>query len=189
MNQRSLNKGELIIGGSGGQGVLTVGKMLAEAATASYEQVVWAPLYGHQMRGGPSECTVIFSNEPIHSPILSRVQAAIISDPTPVMVGLIKNKVVPGGWLLLEAAGNIEIDRKDIKLLRIPATEIAAGLGDSRASLLILMGIYIGLTGMVPPDAIDIELEKKFGSKPKVLAINRSAFRRGLEMSKDLVNV
>ena len=74
-------RGEVIFSGIGGAGVLTVGEFVAEAATKEYEHVVWFPNYSAAVRGGPCECFVIYSNEEIASPVLSKVQTVVVLDP------------------------------------------------------------------------------------------------------------
>ncbi len=183
---KSVNKrADLIIAGLGGQGILMGGKLLATAAMSLYRCSLWLPSYASRVRGGPSECTVIFSDDDIDSPILSKAYAVILVDPP--QLKLFEQRVRPGGYLIVESAGlNETIERKDIKMLSVPALNMAIEMGDRRASNMILLGVYLGVADSIPVPIVEEELNRRFAKKEKVRLLNLSAFRKGLEEAHKL---
>ncbi len=186
MEEKVSSRNEVLIAGLGGMGVLMAGQLLAWAAFQQYEYVSWLPSYGVQPRGGLSECTVIFSNEKIKSPILDQAQAVMLFDGSQLKV--MEPRVRYGGLMIVDKSGlREEKERKDIKLLVSPAIEIAIdSFGGPAASNLIHLGTFIRVTEAVPAELIEQEMEKRFGRKESVLTRNKEAFRRGLELAKSL---
>lgn len=184
MEQKLASKTEVFLAGLGGMGVLVAGQLLAWAALQHYKYVSWLPSYGVQPRGGLSECTVIFSNEEISSPILDQAQAVLLFDGSQFKV--MEPRVRPGGLMIVDKSGlREEKEREDIKMLAIPAMETAISIfGEAGPSNLIQLGIYIAVTQAVPAELIEGELRKRFGTKEAVLARNMKAFEQGLEMGR-----
>jgi len=181
MNQ-AVNKGCILgVGGVGGQGVLTLGKMLAEAGMMQYKNVLWFPNYGASMRGGESECLVVLSDDEISSPIVHHPQDAILMDS--LFNEIYQQKVKPGGRLIIDSSviERETIKRDDITVYSVPATEIALELGAMQVSNMVLLGSYIELSGVVSIDTIDEFLEGKFrGTRhEKLIDLNKEAIRRG----------
>lgn len=182
--ERAVKKGcQLGVGGVGGQGVLTLGKMLAEAGMAHYKHVLWFPNYGASMRGGESECMVILSDEEISSPIVHHPKDAILMDS--LFHEIYQQKVKPGGRFIIDNSV-IEpgsITRDDISLYSVPATDSALELGSPQVANMILLGAYLALSNVVSIDAIDVFLEEKFmGSRhEKLISMNKEAIRLGSE--------
>jgi len=190
MERETPSRGELIIAGLGGQGILMAGTILARAATAQLNYASWVPSYATRVRGGPSECTVVFSNDPIDSPLLSESEAVIIVDPP--FLQPYEGRVRSGGVLLVESAGlTAKVVREDIKVLLIPALQIAMSVGEQRAVSLVLLGAYVEATKAISSQAVEDELERTFASKGQVLAFdritstNKDAFRRGLQAAAE----
>ena len=180
MNEELNKRADLIIAGLGGQGILMGGKLLATAAMSRYKNSLWLPSYSSRVRGGPSECTVIFSDDDIDSPVLSKADVIILVDPP--QLKLFERRIHPGGYLIVENAGlSGEIEREDIQMLSIPALEMAVAMGDRRASNMVLLGVYIGITKSIPGSLVEEELSNKFSKKERVLSLNLNAFRRGME--------
>ena len=185
MEQQTPSRGELIIAGLGGQGILMAGMILARAATTAFNHASWVPSYATRVRGGPSECTVVYANAPINSPVLSESGAVVIVDPPSLR--LYENRVRPGGVLIIESAGlNIEVTRKDIRALPIPALDLAMSVGEQRAVSLVLLGAYVEATRSIAPQVVEEELERRFAAKGQILAFDRiqstntEAFRQGM---------
>ena len=115
---------EVMMAGLGGMGVLTAGQLVAYAALQKYKYVSWVPSYGASMRGGLCECSVIFSNQEIESPLLDQVATVILFDGSQYKT--LENRVSPGGVLIVESAGLKDAqNRKDIKLLPVAGLELA----------------------------------------------------------------
>ncbi len=176
-------RAELIMAGSGGRGVLTIGQLLARAGLARYKYATWIPTYGPMMRGGVSECTVILSDEEIASPIISQAGAVIVMGAG--YVKAFEERVRPGGMILFDSTGLTEgVQRQDITAIGIPATEIGVSMGDPRVSNMILMGAYVEATKVLPPQLIVDEIGRWMKGKAAPAALNKKAFRRGMELTR-----
>jgi len=186
MQRKASSRNEVLIAGLGGMGVLMAGQLLAWTAFKQYKCVSWLPSYGVQPRGGLSECTVIFSDERIASPLLDQAQTVMLFEGSQFKV--MEPRVRSGGLMIVDKAGlREEKERRDIKLLVAPAMEIAIdSFGGPAASNLIHLGTYIAVTESIPVELIEQELNRRFGGRESVLARNKEAFRRGLELAKSL---
>lgn len=174
---------EVIMAGIGGQGVLTAGQLLAEAAMADYRHVTWLPSYRAAVRGGASECTVIFSREEIASFLLSQAEVVVVMAISQLPTFL--DRVKPGGSLIFETAGlQDEIKRTDIQLFPVPAIETANRMGNIQAANLILLGAYLEITQAMPIGKIHAQLEKKFVGRAKALAFNKQALEKGVGIAR-----
>jgi len=176
---------EVIMAGIGGMGVLMAGQILSWAALERYEHVSWAPSYAVARRGGLCECTIILSDEEIASPLLDQAQTAIVFDGSQLKA--FESRVRPGGLMIVERAGlTEEKEREDIRLLRVPGLEVATKLGEALMKNLILLGVYTEVTKVIPAEVIERELDKRFGTKQKMLERNREAFRQGLQLAQTI---
>jgi 2-oxoglutarate ferredoxin oxidoreductase subunit gamma len=169
---------EVILAGLGGKGVLTAGLVLAQAAMRIYPHVLWFPTYASAMRGGSSECTVVFAAAEIASPILPQAEGIIILSPSQFKA--FERRVRPGGVLMVESSGfQPEAQREDVRLLLVPAVTQAMELGDSRMANLVLLGAYLEATRVLPLPLVEEALERRFAAEA---ALARSALRRGAEL-------
>lgn len=172
-------RGEVIFTGIGGGGVLLVGECTVQAAKQTYENLVWFPNYSSAVRGGPCECTVVFSDEAISSPVLSQAQTVVVLDPA--QLGASEKRVRPGGTLIVESTGLTEkAERKDITVIEVPALQQARDAGNVRGTNFIILGWYVGTTGLIEPALVEEYLVTKFGANTAALASNQEAFRLGL---------
>lgn len=185
MEEKSISRRDVIIAGLGGMGVLSAGQILSCAALNKYRYVSCLPSYAVEKRGGLCECTVIFSNEDIASPIIDRVQTVIVLAGSQLKT--FESRVLSGGIILVENSGleNIE-EAKDYKLLKVPGLEIAVGMGVGQINNLILLGAYIGIIDEIPPELIEQELERRFGTNKVVLGKNQEVFKRGFELGRTI---
>jgi len=173
-------RGEVIFTGIGGGGVLLAGECTVRAAAEAYEHLVWFPNYSSAVRGGPCECTVIYSDEAIASPVLSRVQTVVVLDPAQLKAS--ESRVRAGGTLITESTGlSDDVTRKDITVIKVAALEQARAAGNVRGTNFIILGWYIGTTGLLAPALVEKYLATKFGGNRKALESNLQAFRMGLE--------
>jgi 2-oxoglutarate ferredoxin oxidoreductase subunit gamma len=170
---------EIIIAGFGGQGVLFGGQLLTYAAMDEGKEVTWIPSYGPEMRGGTANCTVVISDEEIGSPMVSHPQAAIVMN----LPSLDKYEplIKPGGVLVVnESMVDREPVRKDIKVVRVKANEIAEEIGDRRMTNMVLLGALIANLPVLPLDAIGKALEGHLPQRhKKLLPMNNNALREG----------
>ena len=133
---------EIIIAGFGGQGVLSMGKILAYSGIMQNQEVSWMPSYGPEMRGGTANVTVILSDERISSPILTRYDTAIILNQQ--SMDKFEPMVKPGGHLIYDGNGiTRHPERKDIKILRVDAADEAAKMGLPKIFNMIVLGGYL----------------------------------------------
>lgn len=144
---------ELLIAGFGGQGVLKMGQTLAEAAMLEGREVVWTPAYGPEMRGGPANCAVIISSTPIGSPVVSRVNAAIIMDRPSVLK--FQGQVRPDGLLLVNSTlVDPALVTADARCYAIPVSRFAEELGEASIANMVMLGAFIALTRLVATESI-----------------------------------
>ena len=130
---------QILIAGFGGQGVLFAGKLLAYKGLMEDRQVSWLPSYGPEMRGGTANCSVILSDSPVGSPIITEPDVLIAMN-LPSLQKYV-NSVVPGGQIYLDSALIGEkVERTDVEVFYIPATQMAKDEGISSLANMILVG-------------------------------------------------
>lgn len=185
MEQESISKRDVIIAGLGGMGVLSAGHILSCVALNQYRYVSNLPSYAVEKRGGLCECTVIFSNEDIASPIIYRAQTVIVLAGS--QLETFEPRVLPGGMMLVESSGlDDRHEAKDYKLIKVPGLEIAISLGIGQINNLILLGAYIGVIDEIPPELIEQELGRRFEKNKVVLEKNQKAFEQGVEWGRTI---
>ena len=173
---------ELIIAGFGGQGVLLIGQLLAYAGMIEGKQVSWLPSYGPEMRGGTANCTVVISAEPVASPVVSRPTAVLaLNQPS---MDKFEPNLQPGGLLINNSSlVDRESERTDIRVLAVPATELAHEIGDVRVANVIMLGALLGSTGIVEEGSILKALRKVLPERRhNLIPLNEQALRRGMEL-------
>ena len=177
-------KREIIISGFGGQGGLAIGKNLAEAGMAEGLNVTWLPSYGAEMRGGTANCYVVISDDDIGAPLGDQMDDLIVmNDPS---LSKFLYKLVPGGTLYINSSiVKSEITRTDIKVVKAPVTELALEMGSAKVLNIIMLGVYVGYTQVVPEDVVWRTIEHKLGKKPALLPLNRQAFELGLKLGRE----
>ena len=135
-------KEEIIIAGFGGQGVLSMGKILAYGGIMQDQEVSWLPSYGPEMRGGTCNVSVVLSDNKISSPVLSRFDTAIILNQQ--SMDKFEKQVKPGGLLLYDTNGiTRHPERTDITICRIDAVEEAAKMGNAKAYNMVVLGAFL----------------------------------------------
>lgn len=176
---------EIIIAGFGGQGVLSMGKILAYSGIMQNREVSWMPAYGPEMRGGTANVTVIISDERISSPILNTYDTAIILNQQ--SMDKFENSVKPGGLLLYDPNGITKHPtRKDIKIYSIEATDEATRMGNTRIFNMIVLGGYIKIKPIVLLENVIKGLEKSLPKRNHYLIPeNQNGILRGMEIIVD----
>ena len=178
-------KEEIIIAGFGGQGVLSMGKILAYSGLMEGKEVTWMPAYGPEQRGGTANVTVIISDDRISSPILSKYDVAIILN-QPSMEKF-EAKVKPGGILIYDGYGIIHPPtRQDINVYRIDAMDAANEMNNSKAFNMIVLGGLLKLKPMVSLDSVVRGLKKTLPERHHhLIPMNEEAIRRGMELIRE----
>ena len=174
----------LMVAGFGGQGVMTMGKLLSQATCDSTDlNVTFFPSYGAAMRGGTANCYVVISDDEIGAPVSNSVDDLIVMN-GPSLHKFLPN-LKPGGTLFINSSiVKDPIDRDDIKVISVPVTEMALEMGNPRILNIIMLGAYIGYTNAVPPEVVTAGIHHKFEHKPKVIPLNDKAFETGIEIGK-----
>jgi 2-oxoglutarate ferredoxin oxidoreductase subunit gamma len=173
---------EIIIAGFGGQGVLSMGKILAYAGLMEGKEVSWMPSYGPEQRGGTANVTVILSDEPISSPILNEYDIAIILN-QPSMEKF-ESKVKKGGILIYDSYGiHRPATRTDVEISRISAMDTAAELNMQKTFNMLVLG---GLLKTVPLVTLESAMKGLKKTLPErhysLLPVNEEAIRKGMEI-------
>ncbi len=171
---------EVIISGFGGQGALFSGQLLAHAAMASGNEVTWIPSYGPEMRGGKARCTVVVSDEgKIGSPLVRQPSGAIVLN-LPSMEAFASAVKTDGVLVVNSSLVPLKSERTDIRIVYLPATDIAIEMGDVRMANVLLLGALVEATGIVSLDAVAKALEDNLPARHrKVLPLNYEALKRG----------
>ena len=175
-------KKEIIISGFGGQGVLSMGKILAYSGPMENKEVTWMPAYGPEQRGGTANVTVIVSEERISSPILSKYDVAIVlNQPS---LDKFEEKVKPGGILIYDGYGIINPPtRKDINVYRIDAMDKAAEMQNSKVFNMIVLGGLLKVCPVVSTDGISKALFKSLPERHHpLIPLNMQAVDEGMNI-------
>ena len=175
---------EIIIAGFGGQGVLSVGKILAYSGIMKDMEVSWMPSYGPEMRGGTANVTVILSDDRISSPILNEYDTAIILNQQ--SLDKFEPHVKKGGILLYDNNGITRHPvRKDISVFVVEASEEATRMGSVKTFNMIVLGAYLKLKPIVELGHVIKGLEKSLPQRHHhTIPMNREAILRGMEIVK-----
>ena len=170
---------EIIMAGFGGQGVMAMGKILAEAALKEGRNVSWLPSYGPEMRGGTANCNVIISEEPVGAPVVTEATAAIVMNRP--SLDKFEKDVVPGGALIINSSLiDQKATRDDVKVYYVPANDIANELGTGKIANMVLLGAYLEISGATKEETImEIITEIFSGKKASVIPLNKEALLRG----------
>ena len=179
-------KKEIIISGFGGQGVLSMGKILAYSGLLEDKEVTWMPAYGPEQRGGTANVTVIISDERISSPILSKFDIAIVLN-QPSMDKFV-SKVKPGGILIYDGFGIINPpERKDITVYRIDAMDKAAEMKNAKVFNMIVLGGLLKVCPVVSQDGLNKALYKTLPERHhNMIPLNMEALQEGMKIIKKL---
>lgn len=166
---------KLFFAGSGGQGILLMGQMIAYAAMGENKEVTFLPSYGPEMRGGTANCTVVVSDKAIGSPLIFEADALIVMNPPSLTK--FESLLKPNGKLFINTSlVDLKPTRTDIDVINVPANDIATDLGNARAANIVMLGAIVKETGVVSSEAMDKVLEKIFsGRKAKLLDLNKKA--------------
>lgn len=170
---------EILIAGFGGQGVMSMGQLIAYAGMNEGKYVSWLPSYGPEQRGGTANCAVVVSGEQVGSPLVSQPTTAIVlNNPS---FEKFEPTVRSGGLLIVNASLISKLsERTDINVMNIRATEIANELGNPKIANMILLGAFLEITGILSDDSILEALKKVLSpEKHSLLDINKRALERG----------
>ena len=177
---------ELIIAGFGGQGVLSMGKILAYSGLIEGKEITWYPSYGPEQRGGTANVTVILSDERISSPVLNEYDIAVIlNQPS---LEKFEKTVKPGGILIYDGYGIIQKPtRKDIRIFEIDAMNTANREGTAKVFNMMVLGGVLKLAPVVSLESVMAGLKKSLPERHhKLLPMNEKAILRGMELIREV---
>jgi 2-oxoglutarate ferredoxin oxidoreductase subunit gamma len=179
---------EIIIAGFGGQGVLSMGQIIAYAAMKDSKEVSWMPSYGPEMRGGTANCTVIVSDSRISSPILTKFDTAIVlNQPS---LEKFENAVKPGGLLIYEKSTIIIPPKRiDIDVLAISGLEEAQKLKSKQVANMVILGAFLARRPIVKLEYVVSALQNVLPAhRQHLIPLNEQALVRGKELALETVN-
>jgi 2-oxoglutarate ferredoxin oxidoreductase subunit gamma len=174
---------EIIFAGFGGQGVLSMGQILAYAAMIEGKEVSWMPSYGPEMRGGTANCIVIVSSEKISSPLVNNFDSAVLlNQPS---VDKFEHSVKPGGLLIYEESTILNPPRRDdIEISAVPAIIEAQKLQKKQVANIILLGAFLEKRPLVKTENIISALKKVLPERHHhLIPLNESALGIGKKLA------
>ena len=174
---------EIVFAGFGGQGVLSMGQVLAYAGMIENKEICWLPSYGPEMRGGTANCVTIVSDSKISSPILARYDTVVaLNQPS---LDKFEATIKPGGLLLYDSTNIInKPKRTDIEVLAIPASEEAAKLKNMRVLNMIVLGTLLKKRAIVRSDSVLAALRKVLPERyHHLISLNEEALRLGASLA------
>ncbi len=172
------------IAGFGGQGVLSLGLILAQAACNDGRHVSWYPSYGPEQRGGTSDCTVIISGETIGSPVVysSDVLVALNQPSLEKFAGRLKE----GGIILYDSNVGEFKPSEAVRAIAVPALKIAKDFGVSRAANTVMLGVVMELGSTeLPEEMFRKAIKHTFAKKPKLISINLEILEAGAKWARE----
>ena len=172
---------QILIAGFGGQGVLFAGKFLAYKGLVQEKQVSWLPSYGPEMRGGTANCSIILSDTPVGSPIITTPDVLVAMN-LPSLQKFV-DAVVPGGKIFIDSTLiDAKVERTDVEVFYIPATQMAKDAGFATLANMILMGKVLKETDAVAYDGNKETLETFIPAKKAgLIDINCKALQAGYD--------
>ena len=173
---------EIIIAGFGGQGVLSMGKIIAYSGIMENKEVTWFPSYGPEMRGGTANVTVIVSDTRISSPILYEYDTAIILNQQ--SMDKFEERVKPGGTLLYDPNGIIRPPKRtDINIYRVEATKASAEMGNPKVFNMVVLGSFLKIKPVITLDNVEKGLQKSLPERyHNLIGLNLDAVKKGQEI-------
>ena len=172
-----------VIAGFGGQGILSMGLNLAEAAMREGRNVTYLPSYGAEVRGGTANCTVAIGDDEIASPVASSPEFIIaMNQPSTVRF---QNQIQSGGLFFINSSlVEAPILRGDITVVQIPASQLADSLGNSKGANMVMLGAFIKKTGLVSKASVLEAIRFTLSAKNKLIAVNETAVEKGYDFFK-----
>jgi len=171
----------IVCSGFGGQGILTLGHVIADIGLNKGRNVTWMPSYGAEMRGGTANCSVIVSDRMIGSPMVQNKIDVLVAMNKP-SVDKFLSKVVPGGLVLVNTSIITDkVEREDVKIIEIDATNIAVKVGSGRVANMVMLSGFLKETDLFTLEDIIEVLEQRFKTRNKqLIPLNIEAIKLGL---------
>jgi len=177
---------EILIAGFGGQGVLSMGKIMAYSGLMQDMEVTWMPSYGPEMRGGTANVTVIISSERISSPVVRKYDTAIILNQQ--SLDKFEKSVKAGGVLIYDSNGiTRHPERKDITIYKVDAAEEASRMNSPKTFNMIVLGGFLKVKPIIKLENVIKGLKKSLPERyHNLIPVNEKALERGIEIIKQV---
>jgi 2-oxoglutarate ferredoxin oxidoreductase subunit gamma len=174
---------EILFAGFGGQGIMFMGKLMAQAGLDAGKHVTWMPSYGAEVRGGTAYSMAKISDDEIASPIVDNLDILVAMN-KPSMVKY-ESKIRPKGILIMnKSLIDVKPARKDIETVNIPMTEIASKIGDTRCANMVAMGAIIKKTNIITLKYAAQALKEMLKGKDALIELNKKALETGYRVSR-----
>ena len=176
--KRASNVEEILCAGFGGQGIMFMGKLFAEAALLANRHVTWMPSYGAEVRGGTAYSMVKISKDEIASPVVEAPNVLIVMN-KPSLIKY-ESKLTEGGVLISNKSLIDEgSKRRDVKVVNIPMTDIASKLGNTRCANMVAAGAFVKRSKMITLRNVVAALREALKGKDDLFLLNKSALEKG----------
>lgn len=169
---------EILFSGVGGQGIITAGETICEAASKAGLNVTFVPFYGQEKRGGRTMCNIVISDK-LESPIISEANIMLIFDERSLKE--YQDMMAADGVLIMSGMIDAKPSCQCKKATKIPFYDMAQSLGNSKAANVIALGYVARYLPMIPYELIESEVAASFAKKPKLIPMNIEALRMGYE--------
>jgi len=174
---------EVKFAGFGGQGIMMMGKILANVAMKQGLEVGWIPSYGPEMRGGTAYCTVVISDRQIGSPII-RNPKHLVAMNRPSLEKFAPT-VKPGGVIFVNSSLiSVSSGREDIDELRVPVVDIASELGSVKAANIVALAAFVYRSKIVDVEGLRQAVKEEFAAKEKFIPLNMKAIDEGMKAAR-----
>src|SRR3989338_8002586 len=171
----------IIIAGSGGQGIMLLGKVLSKAAMHENKFVTWLPAYGAEVRGGTSHCMVVISDKEIGSPYVEKADAMIIMNGP--SLAKFKNRIKERGLLIINSSLAPKYKNAKLNILQRPFTDIAIGLGNIKIANMVALGCFLAKKKVVDLKSVSEAIFRIApADKSALIGINKKALEEGARL-------
>lgn len=169
---------EILLAGFGGQGIMLLGKLLAQAGLMSRKNVTWMPSYGAEVRGGTAYSMTKISDREISNPIITRPDILVAMNEPSLMK--YQERLKPKGLLILNRSLiKSKTVRKDVSVVSVPMTEMASKLGSVRSANMVALGVLLKRSKLFPMRTATTALHEMLGQKEDIFAMNKKAIEKG----------
>ena len=169
---------EVQFAGFGGQGIMLMGQIMAQAAMQQGHEVVWIPSYGPEMRGGTAYCTVVISDRPIGSPII-RNPKHLVAMNRPSLEKFAPSVKAGGTIFINSSIITIDAGRDDVDVVKVPVIEIAKELGNVKTANIIALAAFVSRSQVVDFELLREAVKAKFANREKLIPLNMKALEAG----------
>ena len=178
---------KIIIAGAGGQGVMLLGKVIAQSSLIKGYKVLWFPSYGAEVRGGTANCMVVISSEYIPSPYITNADTLIIMN-EPSLIKF-SSRILKNGLLIVNSSliniKKFHIKQRNMKKIYLPFTDLAIKLGDIKVANMIVLGLYVAKKKILTKDSVFAAIENIAPQEKKnLISINKQAIEQGMGLIK-----